>query len=126
MPASSLPDAAATTGATPTIPRVVHLRLVVPPDLVEPVLAVLRETASVYAIVHLPDVAERPRGDLVTCEVAREDASIVVGDLCRLGLDDVVALVLESIDTAVSETARRLSMHRRTLQRILSKRAPRP
>ena len=44
--ASSLPDAAATTGAAPTITRVVHLRLVVPPDLVEPVLGVLRATES--------------------------------------------------------------------------------
>lgn len=33
--------------------------------------------------------------------------------------------VFESCDRNVSETARRLSMHRRTLQRILAKRAPR-
>ncbi len=85
----------------------VHLRLVVPPDLVEPVLGVLRATESVYGIVHLRGVAERPTGDLVTCEVAREDASIVVDDLCNLGLDQVGAIVLESVDTAVSETARR-------------------
>jgi two-component system, response regulator RegA len=34
--------------------------------------------------------------------------------------------VFEQCDRNVSETARRLSMHRRTLQRILAKRAPRP
>jgi two-component system response regulator RegA len=33
--------------------------------------------------------------------------------------------VYEMCDRNVSETARRLSMHRRTLQRILAKRAPR-
>ena len=33
--------------------------------------------------------------------------------------------IFEACDRNVSETARRLSMHRRTLQRILSKRAPR-
>lgn len=33
--------------------------------------------------------------------------------------------VFEACDRNVSETARRLSMHRRTLQRILAKRAPR-
>jgi two-component system response regulator RegA len=33
--------------------------------------------------------------------------------------------VFEQCDRNVSETARRLNMHRRTLQRILSKRAPR-
>ena len=34
--------------------------------------------------------------------------------------------VFEQCNRNVSETARRLNMHRRTLQRILSKRAPRP
>ena len=34
--------------------------------------------------------------------------------------------VFEQCNRNVSETARRLGMHRRTLQRILSKRAPRP
>ncbi len=34
--------------------------------------------------------------------------------------------MFEQCDRNVSETARRLNMHRRTLQRILSKRAPRP
>jgi uncharacterized hydrophobic protein (TIGR00271 family) len=85
----------------------VHLRLVVPPELVEPVLGVLRGTESVYGIVHLPGVAERPEGDLVTCEVPREDASVVIDDLCRLGLDEVGAIVLEDVDTAVSAIARR-------------------
>ena len=85
----------------------VHLRLVVPPELVEPVLGVLRDTPSVYGIVHVPGVAERPAGDLVTCEVAREDASVVIDDLCRLGLDEVGTIALEGVDTAVSETARR-------------------
>ncbi len=32
--------------------------------------------------------------------------------------------VYEACDRNVSETARRLNMHRRTLQRILAKRAP--
>ena len=34
--------------------------------------------------------------------------------------------VFQQCDRNVSETARRLKMHRRTLQRILNKRAPRP
>jgi len=33
--------------------------------------------------------------------------------------------IYELCDRNISETARRLSMHRRTLQRILAKRAPR-
>ena len=81
----------------------VHLRLVVPPDLVEPVLGVLRDTPSVYGIVHLQGVAERPEGDLVLCEVAREDASIVVAELCDVGLEAAGSIVLESVYTAISD-----------------------
>ena len=42
------------------------------------------------------------------------------------GLDVIAAIrrLGEIIDRNVSETARRLNMHRRTLQRILAKRAP--
>jgi DNA-binding NtrC family response regulator len=38
---------------------------------------------------------------------------------------DHIQRVYEMCDRNVSETARRLNMHRRTLQRILAKRAPR-
>jgi two-component system response regulator RegA len=47
-----------------------------------------------------------------------------------LGVDRVrwehIMRVLEQCGRNVSETARRLGMHRRSLQRILSKRAPQP
>ncbi len=39
---------------------------------------------------------------------------------------EYIQRVFEQCGRNVSETARRLNMHRRTLQRILSKRAPRP
>ncbi|MGE5691675.1 MAG: hypothetical protein ACM33B_14065, partial [Pseudomonadota bacterium] len=85
----------------------IHLRLVVPPALVAQVLRLLRATRSVYGIVHLPGVAERPAGDVITCEVPREDASVLVDGLCALGLDEQGAILLESVDTAVSKQARR-------------------
>lgn len=50
--------------------------------------------------------------------------------LTPLGIQRVrwehIQRVLEQCDRNMSEAARRLRMHRRTLQRILSKRAPRP
>lgn len=47
-------------------------------------------------------------------------------DVCRPGsVGTYPARVYEMCERNVSETARRLNMHRRTLQRILAKRAPR-
>ena len=69
------------------------------------------------------------------------DADDVVAALTRTGADPIappenpmsadrvrwehIQRVYEMCDRNVSETARRLNMHRRTLQRILAKRAPR-
>ena len=78
-----------------------------PDDLVAATLETLRGARSVYGIVHLPGVAERPAGDLITCEVAREDASVVVGELRALGLDERGSIAIEAVDTAVSRTAAR-------------------
>ncbi len=85
----------------------IHLRLVVPVELVAPVLETLAARPSVLNIVHLPGVASRPAGDLVLCDVAREDASLVLADLRELGLDQTGTIALETIDTAISLRARR-------------------
>ena len=69
------------------------------------------------------------------------DADDVVAALTRTGSDPIappenpmsadrvrwehIQRVYEMCERNVSETARRLNMHRRTLQRILAKRAPR-
>ena len=49
------------------------LRLVVPPGLARPALDVLRESPAVVNVVHLPGASIKPRGDIVLCDVARED-----------------------------------------------------
>ncbi len=85
----------------------VHLRLVAPPGRAEQVLATLDTVPSVCNIVHLEGVARRPDGDLVLCDVAREDASLVLDDLRALGLDKDGSIALEEIDTAISAAARR-------------------
>ncbi|MEI9985926.1 MAG: helix-turn-helix domain-containing protein [Aliidongia sp.] len=46
-------------------------------------------------------------------------------DVGRAGSAEHIQRVFEQCERNVSETARRLKMHRRTLQRILSKHAPR-
>ncbi len=82
----------------------VHLRLVSPPDLAQRVLAALARP-SVLNIVHLPGVARKPDGDLILCDVAREDASLVLNDLRELGLERDGSIALETIDTSISDAA---------------------
>ena len=59
------------------------------------------------SIVRLPDAARRPRGDLILCDVAREDASVVLAGLRELGLGRDGTIAIESIESAPSDAARR-------------------
>ncbi len=85
----------------------VHLRIVVPSDRAEKVLGLLETTPSTCNLVHLPGVARQPRGDLVLCDVAREDASIVIEDLKELGIARDGSIAMEQIDSQVSDAAKR-------------------
>jgi uncharacterized hydrophobic protein (TIGR00271 family) len=85
----------------------VHLRIVVPHDRADAALAKLYESASVINVVHLRDAARKPRGDVVMCDVAREDASVLLADLKELAIDRDGSIALELIDTAVSDAADR-------------------
>ena len=82
------------------------LRLIVPIHVVEDVLRLLRGLDAVTNIVHLPGAGLRPAGDLILCDVAREDVSIVVEQLIALGLDRDGSIALEAVDASVSVAAR--------------------
>jgi uncharacterized hydrophobic protein (TIGR00271 family) len=83
-----------------------HLRIVSPSERVSDVLRLLESTPSVFNIVHVPDAAVRPKGDLVLCDVAREDTSVVIAELRQLGLERSGSISVEEIETAVSDAAR--------------------
>ncbi len=83
----------------------IHLRLVVPADLVERVLALLDALPSALNLVHVPGVARNPAGDLVLADVAREDASAVIERLQALGLGERGTIATIEIDAAVSRRA---------------------
>ena len=85
----------------------VHLRLVAPPALAEAAYRVVRDHPSALNIVRLRGAAEQPDGDLILCDVAREDASLVVAELRSLGLERDGSIVLEPISSLVSDAARR-------------------
>ena len=65
----------------------VHLRVVVPGDRTERALAaVLESCPTVINVVLLRDAARNPRGDVILCDVAKEDTSVVLADLKSLNI----------------------------------------
>jgi uncharacterized hydrophobic protein (TIGR00271 family) len=84
---------------------VVHLRIVVPSHQSEHALDLLEGTPSVVNLIFLERAAKRPEGDVILCDVAREDASVVIGDLKELDIDVEGSIAIEMIDSQISEAA---------------------
>jgi uncharacterized hydrophobic protein (TIGR00271 family) len=85
----------------------VHLRIVAPSHEAEKALELLERTPSACNLVYLPGAAIRPEGDVILCDVAREDASVLVGDLRELDIDRDGSIAMEEIDSQISEAAKR-------------------
>jgi len=86
---------------------VVHLRIVVPSYQAEHALDLLRNTSSVCNLIYLERAAQRPEGDVILCDVAREEASVVVSDLRELNIDVDGSIAIEDIDSHISAAATR-------------------
>ncbi|KPQ06931.1 MAG: two-component system, response regulator RegA [Rhodobacteraceae bacterium HLUCCA12] len=88
-------------------------------------------TAVAAVKIGATDYLSKPAdaGEVVHALLARDDNSLPSPPENPMSADRVrwehIQRVYEQCDRNVSETARRLSMHRRTLQRILAKRSPR-
>ena len=85
----------------------VHLRIVAPSHEAEKALELLERTPSVCNLVYLPRAAIRPEGDVILCDVAREDTSVLIGDLRELDIDIDGSIAMEEIDSQISEAAKR-------------------
>jgi len=85
----------------------VHLRIVVPRDRSEKVLGLLEATPSACNLVFLEGAARQPRGDVVLCDIAREEASVVIDDLKQLEIPRDGSIALEQIDSQLSAAADR-------------------
>jgi uncharacterized hydrophobic protein (TIGR00271 family) len=84
-----------------------HMRVISPPELT-PVTVQFLETSP--AVTHLwvsEGSARKPEGDVVSCDVAREAASGVIGRLQELGLPRDGAIVVERLDIILSAAADR-------------------
>jgi len=80
----------------------VHLRIVVPSYQAEHTLDLLNAAPSVCNVIYLERVARKPEGDVILCDVAREDASVIISDLRELKIDEEGSIAMEMIDSQIS------------------------
>ena len=85
----------------------VHLRILVPSHQSGHTLDLLQSNPSVCNLIFLERAARRPEGDVILCDVAREDASVIVSDLRELEIDKEGSIAMEDIDSQISEAADR-------------------
>jgi uncharacterized hydrophobic protein (TIGR00271 family) len=85
----------------------VHLRIVVPSYQAGHVLDLLENTESAVNLIYMERAARKPEGDVILCDVAREDASVVISDLKELNVDKEGSIALEQIDSQISVAADR-------------------
>ena len=83
----------------------IHLRIVAPEGVAHQALELLTAAPSVLNIVHLHGAATKPDGDVILCDVAREDASVILGDLKELEIHKSGSIAVEHIDTSISDAA---------------------
>jgi uncharacterized hydrophobic protein (TIGR00271 family) len=86
---------------------VIHLRIVSPTDRTERALDLLTGCGSVCNVITLPGAARRPDGDVILCDIAPEDASVVLSDLRGLDIHRDGSIAIERVDSELSEAAER-------------------
>jgi uncharacterized hydrophobic protein (TIGR00271 family) len=86
----------------------VHLRLTVPDDLTERVSELLIRHECTTNVTIQAGVVSKPEGDLVECDVAREEAGSLLRMLEELELDERGAIVIETPTGTPFREARRL------------------
>lgn len=89
------------------MPKMLHLRVIAPNDLREPVLKALRDNPGVAHLVVHRDAALDPPGDEITAEIARESANEIIDVLKALKVKERGAITLDVIDTVLSTRAYR-------------------
>lgn len=83
----------------------IHLRIVVPAGLTVRALELLDDSPSVTNIVVVRGVGLKPRGDMILCDVADEEASDVVADLRDLDIARDGSITIGPAETELSRFA---------------------
>lgn len=89
----------------------VHLRIVAPARMAEDALELLEGSGSVCNVVLLADAARKPEGHVILCDVAREEASVIIDDLRELEIPAYGSISMEYVDTQISDAAERAVAH---------------
>jgi uncharacterized hydrophobic protein (TIGR00271 family) len=85
----------------------VHLRIVVPTDRSAKLVELLDTSETASNLVVLPGAAVKPAGDVILCDIAREEASVLIADLKEMGVHRDGSISLEQIDSQLSDAADR-------------------
>ncbi|UJA20691.1 DUF389 domain-containing protein [Thermoleophilia bacterium SCSIO 60948] len=83
----------------------IHLRIVCPRELSEQAQEILSGSDSACNLVVAEGAARRPEGDLILCDVAREDASVLIGELRELGIGEDGSIALDDMTAQISRGA---------------------
>lgn len=86
----------------------IHFRMVVPPDLTQPVLDLLAPHDRVLNLV-VVRAAHVPDGDAVECDVLTGAANGVLADLRGLGVDRTGSIAVDDVDMMFSERGERIA-----------------
>ncbi len=83
----------------------IHLRVVAPEDVAHHALELLCASPAVINVVHLHGASRKPTGDVILCDIVREEASLIISDLKELDIPAVGSIAVEHVDTAISDAA---------------------
>jgi hypothetical protein len=84
-----------------------HVPVISPPDFTAVTVGLLQANPAVTHLWVSEGSARKPHGDVVSCDVAREAATGVIGRLRELGLSRDGAIVVERLDPILSAAAER-------------------
>ena len=79
-----------------------HLRVIAPEELRDPVIDVLRREVGVANVLLYPGAELEPPGDEITADIARESANDVIKELKALDVQHRGAITLDALDTVLS------------------------
>ena len=83
----------------------IHIRLVVPAELTQVVTDLLEAAPEVTNLWRAKGAALKPKGDLISADVAKEGTSAILDRLRALGLAERGSISIETVDASVSSVA---------------------
>ncbi len=88
-------------------PRMLHVRVVSPPELTEQLTGILEADSGVVDLVVLPGAARQPGGDAVQFDLQTRSANQILSQLRDLGLNERAPVVIQVVDTTLAGPERR-------------------